>query len=446
MEMEVWALIMFGVVIAALMIGFPVAFTLGAVSMVFGGIFLGFEFFELLPMRIWGVMTNFTLLAVPLFVFMGIMLEKSGIAEELLETMGMLFGRVRGGLAVSIVIVGALLAATTGVVGATVVAMGVIALPALLKHGYRTELATGTIAASGTLGQIIPPSIVLILLADVVGVPVGQLFAGAVVPGFLLITLFIVFIMIVAWRKPEYAPAIDVKQLQAERGDSSLWVAVITSLVPPLLLVVAVLGSIFFGIASPTESAAVGALGAMILAILRRRLTMPNLQGTMRQTTRMTSMVFLILIGATTFGLVFRGMGGDMLVEDLMMELPGGVWGFLLVSMLVVFILGFFLDFIEICFVVVPIIAPIAIMMDVDPVWFAILIAVNLQTSFLTPPFGFSLFYLKAVAPPSVKITQIYRGVVPFIIIQLSVLGLLIAFPDVVTWLPQLMDEMQGYG
>ncbi len=446
MEMEVWALIMFGVVIAALMIGFPVAFTLGAVSMVFGGIFLGFGFFELLPMRIWGVMTNFTLLAVPLFIFMGIMLEKSGIAEELLETMGMLFGRVRGGLAVSIVIVGALLAATTGVVGATVVAMGVIALPALLKHGYRTELATGTIAASGTLGQIIPPSIVLILLADVIGVPVGQLFAGAVVPGFLLITLFIVFIMIVAWRKPEYAPAIDVKKLQAERGDRNLWIAVVTGLLPPLLLVVAVLGSIFFGIASPTESAAIGALGAMVLAVLRRRLTMPNLQGTMRQTTRMTSMVFLILIGATTFGLVFRGMGGDMLVEDLMMELPGGVWGFLLVSMLVVFILGFFLDFIEICFVVVPIIAPIAIMMDIDPVWFAILIAMNLQTSFLTPPFGFSLFYLKAVAPPTVKITQIYRGVVPFIIIQLSVLGLLIAFPDVVTWLPQLMDEMQGFG
>jgi len=446
MEMEVWALIMFGVVIAALMIGFPVAFTLGAVSMLFGGIFLGFEFFELLPMRIWGVMTNFTLLAVPLFVFMGIMLEKSGIAEELLETMGMLFGRVRGGLAVSIVIVGALLAATTGVVGATVVTMGVIALPALLKHGYRTELATGTIAASGTLGQIIPPSIVLILLADVVGVPVGQLFAGAVVPGFLLISLFIIFIMVVAWLKPHHAPAIDVKTLQAERGDNSLWLAVVTSLLPPLLLVVAVLGSIFFGIASPTESAAVGALGAMLLAILRRRLTMPNLQSTMRQTTRMTSMVFLILIGATTFGLVFRGMGGDMMVEDLMMELPGGVWGFLLISMLIVFILGFFLDFIEICFVVVPIIAPIAIMMDIDPVWFAILVAMNLQTSFLTPPFGFSLFYLKAVAPPSVKITQIYRGVIPFIIIQLSVLGLLIAFPDVVTWLPQLMDEMQGFG
>ncbi len=446
MEMEVWALIMFGVVIAALMIGFPVALTLGAVSMAFGAVFLGLGFFELLPMRIWGIMTNFTLLAVPLFIFMGIMLEKSGIAEELLETMGMLFGRVRGGLAVSIVIVGALLAATTGVVGATVVTMGVIALPALLKHGYRTELATGTIAASGTLGQIIPPSIVLILLADVIGVPVGQLFAGAVVPGFLLIALFIALIMAVAWLKPEHAPAIDVKKLQAERGDSSLWAAVITSLLPPLLLVVAVLGSIFFGIASPTESAAIGALGAMLLAIVRRRLNMPNLQSTMQQTTRMTSMVFLILIGATTFGLVFRGMGGDMLVEDIMMELPGGVWGFLFVSMLIIFLLGFFLDFIEICFVVVPIIAPIAIMMDIDPVWFAILIAMNLQTSFLTPPFGFSLFYLKAVAPPSVKITQIYRGVIPFIIIQLSVLGLLVAFPDVVTWLPQLMDEMQGFG
>lgn len=446
MEMEVWALIMFGVVIAALMIGFPVAFTLGAVSMVFGGIFLGLDFFELLPMRIWGIMTNFTLLAVPLFVFMGIMLEKSGIAEELLETMGMLFGRIRGGLAVSIVIVGALLAATTGVVGATVVTMGVIALPALLKHGYRTELATGTIAASGTLGQIIPPSIVLILLADVIGVPVGQLFAGAVVPGFLLIALFIIFILLIAWLKPGCAPAIDVNKLQAERGNKSLLFSVVTSLVPPLVLVVAVLGSIFFGIASPTESAAVGALGAMLLAMLRRRLTMPNLQNTMQQTTRMTSMVFLILIGATTFGLVFRGMGGDMMVEDIMLELPGEEWGFLIVCMLIIFLLGFFLDFIEICFVVVPIIAPIAVMMDIDPVWFAILIAMNLQTSFLTPPFGFSLFYLKAAAPPSVRITEIYRGVIPFIVIQLSVLGLLIAFPDVVTWLPQLMDEMQGFG
>lgn len=446
MEMEVWALIMFGVVIAALMIGFPVAFTLGAVSMVFGGIFLGLDFFELLPMRIWGIMTNFTLLAVPLFVFMGIMLEKSGIAEELLETMGMLFGRIRGGLAVSIVIVGALLAATTGVVGATVVTMGVIALPALLKHGYRTELATGTIAASGTLGQIIPPSIVLILLADVVGVPVGQLFAGAVVPGLLLIALFVVFILIIAWFKPTTAPAIDVNKLQQERGEGSLMAAVMKSLLPPLVLVVAVLGSIFFGIASPTESAAVGALGAMVLALMHRRLTMPNLQKTMRQTTRMTSMVFLILIGATTFGLVFRGMGGDMLVEDIMLELPGGEWGFLVVCMLIIFLLGFFLDFIEICFVVVPIIAPIAVMLDIDPLWFAILIAMNLQTSFLTPPFGFSLFYLKAAAPPTVRITEIYRGVIPFIMIQLAVLGLLIVFPGVVTWLPQLIDEVQGFG
>jgi len=277
-------------------------------------------------------------------------------------------------------------------------------------------------------------------------VPVGQLFAGAVIPGFMLIALFIIFIMVIAWLRPEYAPAIDVKKLQAERGDNSLWVAVLTSLLPPLILVVAVLGSIFFGIASPTESAAIGALGALLLAVLRRRLSFSNLQKTMQQTTRMTSMVFLILIGATTFGLVFRGMGGDMMVEDIMMELPGGVWGFLLVSMLIIFLLGFFLDFIEICFIVVPIIAPIAVMMEVDLVWFAILIAMNLQTSFLTPPFGFSLFYLKAVAPKAVKITQIYRGVIPFIVIQLAVLGLLIAFPNVVTWLPQLMDEMQGFG
>ena len=438
---EAWALVMFAVVILCLMIGFPVAFTLGAVSMVFGIVFLGIEEFQLLPLRIWGIMTNFTLLAVPLFVFMGIVLEKSGIAEELLKTMGMLFGRIRGGLAVSIVVVGAMLAATTGVVGATVVTMTIIALPALMKYGYRTELATGTIAASGTLGQIIPPSIVLILLADVVGVPVGQLFAGAVVPGVMLVIGFIILILVIAFFKPSCAPAV-----KAEEGERVSWGAIAKSLLPPLILVIAVLGSIFFAIASPTESAAVGALGALILALLRRKLSFENLNISMRDTTRMTSMVFMILLGATAFGLVFRSMGGDYLVEEFMMDLPGEEMGFLIISMLLIFVLGFFLDFLEISFIVVPILAPIAQLMGIDLVWFAILIALVLQTSFLTPPFGFSLFYLKAAAPPDVRIAQIYRGVIPFILVQIVIVATVIVYPQSATWLPELMNELQGFG
>ncbi len=437
--MEFWALVMLGVVILLLLFGYPVAFTLGAVSAAFGLIWLGLDFFSLLPMRIWGVMTNFTLLAVPLFVFMGVMLEKSGIAEELLETMAMLFGRIRGGLAISIVLVGALLAATTGVVGATVVTMAVIALPAMLKHGYNPALASGTIAASGTLGQIIPPSIVLILLGDVMGVPVGELFMGAVIPGLLLILMFIVYIAFVAWRRPDDAPAINREALAVHDG-KALFLKVLKSLIPPLALVFSVLGSIFFGIATPTESAAVGALGAMILALIHQRLNRENLQNAMRQTTKLTSMVFLILIGATTFGLVFKGMGGDDLVHDIMTGLPGGVWGFIIVSMLLLFILGFFLDFLEICFIAVPILTPIAIYYGIDPLWFAILIAVNLQTSFLTPPFGFSLFYLKAAAPPSIQMAQIYRGIIPFVFIQIIVLGLLMGFPRLTTWLPGIME------
>ncbi len=433
--MEVWALAMFAVLFLLLLLGFPVAFTLGAVALAFGSFFLGFDFFNLLPLRIWGIMTNFTLLAVPLFVFMGVILEKSGIAEELLETMGRLFGRIRGGLAISVVLVGALLAATTGVVGASVVTMAVIALPSMLKHGYAPTLASGTIAASGTLGQIVPPSIILILLADVIGVPVGQLFIAAAVPGMMLVVAYITYIGYVAWRHPELAPAI----VSDPKNDEHLGYTVLKSMLPPLMLVLAVLGSIFFGIASPTESAAVGALGAMLLALTHGKLTFSNLQDASRQTTRLTSMVFLILIGATAFGLVFVGMGGDKLIFDIFANLPGGKWGFLIVSMLLIFVLGFFLDFIEICFIVVPIIAPIAIHMDLDPLWFALLIALNLQTSFLTPPFGFSLFYLKASAP-TLKLQAIYRGIVPFIIIQLAVLVALISFPDVALWLPRFMD------
>lgn len=433
--MDVWALVMFAVLFLLLIAGFPVAFTLGAVAFAFGSLFLGFDFFNLLPLRIWGIMTNFTLLAVPLFVFMGVVLEKSGIAEELLDTMGKLFGRVRGGLAISVVAVGALLAATTGVVGASVVTMAVIALPAMLNRGYSPSLASGTIAASGTLGQIIPPSIILILLGDVIGVPVGQLFVGAAVPGLLLVVAYMAYIAFVAWRNPELAPAIA-----ADPADGKLILKVITHLLPPLALVLAVLGSIFFGIASPTESAAVGALGAMILAAFHKRLTLTNIKQATQQTTRLTSMVFLILIGATAFGLVFVGMGGDRLIMDIFSNIPGGKWSFIIFSMLLIFILGFFLDFIEICFIVVPIIAPVAIQMGIDPLWFALLIALNLQTSFLTPPFGFSLFYLKASAPPSLKLQQIYKGVMPFVGIQVAVLALIIAYPSIALWLPTLME------
>lgn len=433
--MEYIALLMFGLLVLLLLTGYPVAFVLGAISLLFGSIYLGFDFFQLLPFRIWGVMTNFTLLAVPLFIFMGVVLEKSGVAEELLDTMGRVFGRIRGGLAISVVMVGALLAATTGVVGASVVTMTVIALPSMLKRGYAPSLASGTIAASGTLGQIIPPSIILILLGDVIGVPVGELFIGAVIPGIMLITAYVLYIAYIAWRHPHLAPAVrdDNPELTA------LWISVLKSLLPAMLLIVSVLGSIFYGIASPTESAAVGALGALILAVLHHRLSMHNLRDAMQKTVRLTSMVFLIFIGATAFGLVFVGMGGDDLILDIFSGLPGGKWTFLLLSMLLIFVLGFFLDFIEICFIVVPIIAPVAIHMGMDPLWFALLIAINLQTSFLTPPFGFSLFYLKASAPPTLKLMDIYKGITPFVAIQLVVLALIISFPMLTLWLPKMM-------
>lgn len=436
--MIAWIIVMFVLLIFLLLLGYPVAFSLGAIAFLFGTVFLGTGFFDLLPLNIWGVMTNFTLLAVPLFIFMGIVLDKSGLAEDLLETMGLLFGRIRGGLAVAVIIVGALLAATTGVVGATVVTMGIIALPTMLKHHYSPQLASGTIAASGTLGQIIPPSIILILLGDVMGVPVGRLFMGAVIPGVVLVLLFCIYVGYVAWAHPDLAPALkDTKK-------TGLFRRVIVSLLPPLFLVIAVLGSIFFGIASPTESAAVGALGAMLLAKLHNKLSWRNLTESMQLTTRLTSMVFLILIGATAFGLVFRGMGGDTLVLDLMTGLPGGKLGFLLVSMLLIFILGFFLDFLQICFIVVPILTPIAGYLQIDPLWFAVLIALNLQTSFLTPPFGFSLFYLKAVVPAGVDIRHIYRGIIPFVSLQIIGIILIVMFPIIVLWLPNLMDKMHG--
>ncbi|MGB1801266.1 MAG: TRAP transporter large permease [Gammaproteobacteria bacterium] len=436
--MTVAVILMFLTLMLLLLMGYPVGFTLGAVALVFGGIFLGFDHFLSLPLRIWGIMTNFTLLAVPLFIFMGVVFDKSGLAEDLLETMAKLCGKLGGGLALSVVIVGTMLAATTGVVGATVVTMGIIALPTMLKHNYSPALATGTIAASGTLGQIIPPSIILILLGDVMGVPVGRLFMGAVVPGSLLVVLFMLYIFSYALYKPQHVPALKV-------DDENLNViqALIT-LLPPLFLILAVLGSIFFGIASPTESAAVGAIGAMTLAALHKKLTLNNLKDAMQQTTKLTSMVFIILIGASAFGSVFIGMDGDRLVLDAMSSLPGGIWGFLLVSMILIFILGFFLDFLQICFIVIPILAPIAHQLGIDLLWFAVLIAINLQTSFLTPPFGFSLFYLKAVAPAEVRIQQIYSGIIPFVLIQVITIVILILIPELVTWLPDLMDKLNG--
>lgn len=423
-----------------LMAGFPVTFTLLGTALCFGLIGFGWSFFNLLPLRIWGVMTNVTLLAVPLFVFMGVMLERSGLAEELLDTMGILFGRLRGGLAISVVIVGALLGASTGIVGATVVTMGLLAVPTMLRRNYSRELATGTVAASGTLGQIIPPSIVLVLIGDIVGVSVGDLFIGAVLPGLLLVGLFIIYILIVAVANPKAAPAISKAELAAITP-RELMMRVGKALFPPLFLMLAVLGSIFAGIASPTEAAAVGAVGATFLTVVNKKFNMRILQEVMHTTVRLTCMVFIILCGAAAFGLVFRGLGGDGLVRDFLGGLAhkyshGAV---LAIVMALIFFIGFFLDFIEITFIHVPVLAPIMIDFGYDPVWFCILLAVNLQTSFLTPPFGFSLFYLKAVTPPEITTGNIYRGIIPFVLFQMIGLAIVVFFPKLATWLPDLV-------
>jgi tripartite ATP-independent transporter DctM subunit len=409
-----------------------------------------------MPNRLYGIMTNTTLIAVPLFVFMGVMLERSKVAEQLLDTMAQLFGPMRGGLGISVTIVGMLLAASTGIVGATVVTMGLLSLPTMLRRGYHPEVATGTICASGTLGQIIPPSIVLVLLGDVLSsayqqaqlnqgiftpdtVSVGDLFAGALFPGLLLVALYIVYLVILAFVRPTQVPAIPVE----DRSDNvaELFQKVVIVLLPPLALIVAVLGSILSGLATPTEAASVGAIGAVLLAISKNQLSIAILRDVVTSTTKITSMVFMIFIGASIFSLVFRGYGGDEAVEELLTNLPGGVFGAMLVVMLIMFLLGFILDFIEITFVVVPIVAPILLMMGMDPVWLGVMIAINLQTSFLTPPFGFALFYLRGVAPPEVTTGQIYRGVVPFIIIQLIALVTLAIWPELATWLPKVVFD-----
>ncbi|KPJ99941.1 MAG: C4-dicarboxylate ABC transporter [Desulfobacterales bacterium SG8_35] len=438
MDTQALAGIMFLVLTVLLMAGFPVAFTLLGTSLVFGLLGFGWDFFNLLPLRVWGVMTNFTLLAVPLFVFMGVALERSGLAAELLETMSLLFGRLRGGLAISVIIVGAILGASTGIVGATVVTMGLLSLPTMLRKGYHPELATGTIAASGTLGQIIPPSIVLVLLGDIVGVPVGDLFIAAIVPGMLLVLLYIIYILIISRLKPEWAPVIT-KEEWAEVCGSCLVKRIFKALVPPLFLIILVLGSIFAGIASPTEAAAVGATGSLLLTIINRRFNMELLQQVMATTTILTCMVFIILVGAGAFGLVFRGLGGDHLIRGYIEHIPYGKWGVLAIVMAIIFIVGFFLDFIEITFIHIPVLAPIMLSLGFDPVWFSILFAVNLQTSFMTPPFGFSLFYLKGVAPPEIDTMEIYKGIIPFVILQLLGLLAVIFFPQMTTWLPKVV-------
>lgn len=436
--MEALPLIMFGVLTILLMFGFPVAFTLLGTSLVFGLIGFGWDFFNLLPLRIWGTMNNFTLIAVPLFVFMGVMLERSGLAEDLLETMALLFGRMCGGLAVSVVIVGMLLGASTGIVGATVVTMGLISLPTMLRRGYQTELATGVISASGTLGQIIPPSIVLVLLGDIIGVSVGDLFMGAVIPGMVLVGLYVIYILIYSHLNKDCAPTIPDDEW-AEIKAAGLGKRVFKALVPPMLLMTCVLGSIFAGIASPTEAAAVGAFGSIVLSIVNGRFTFKRLQETMSTTTVLTCMVFIILVGAGAFGLVFRGLGGDEVIREYITHLAFDKWTVMLIVMGIIFVIGFFLDFIEITFIHIPVLAPIMADFGFDPLWFAILFAVNLQTSFMTPPFGFSLFYLKGVAPPEVRTGHIYKGIIPFVILQVIGLGLVIAFPQMATWLPTVV-------
>lgn len=451
---QVLALCMFFAVVGVLMFGFPVAFSLAGVSLLFAGIgYLAGVFdpsnFTSLAPRYLGVMTNEVLVAVPMFIFIGMMLERSGMAEKLLITMGRLFGSLRGGLGFSVVIVGALLAASTGVVGATVVTMGLLSLPAMLRSGYDPKLASGVICASGTLGQIIPPSTVLIFMGDMMStinaqvqmekgnfapstVSVGDVFAGALLPGLMLVGLYLLWLAFKAMKDPDSCPALEISAEDRAR----LGRDVLTSLIPPLLLVVAVLGSILSGIATPTESASVGAIGAMLLAATQRKLTYANLKAVMQATANITSMVFVILLGASVFSLVFRMLGGDELVSGFLNALPGGTLGAILFVMLLMFLLGFVLDAMEIIFIVLPITAPILLMMDVDPVWLAVIVAINLQTSFLTPPFGFSLFYLRGVAPASISTWQIYRGVAPFVLLQLVAITLLLIFPQIATWLP----------
>ena len=418
-------IILFAIALVCLFLGYSVAFTFAGISLIVGVLTLGVELFEFMPYRIMSIMENTILMAVPMFIFMGVVLQKTGLAERLLESAAKLFGGISGGVAVSTILVGTLLAASTGVVGASVVAMGVISLPVMLKNKYHQPTATGVICASGTLIQIIPPSIILIILGDVMGVPVGDLFRAAVIPGMMLVGFYTLYILILGKVKPDYMPPIVVNESKRE-----LVIQALKDIVPPLVLILAVLGSIFTGVATPTESSAIGAVGAVILSIFYGSFSITKLHEVSKETVKVTSMVFAVLIGATAFAMVFSYSGSEYLIEEFFMELPGGKWTFIALAMIAILVLGFFIDFIEIAFLVVPILMPVAIALDINLVWFAILISMNLQTSFLTPPFGFSLFYLKGVAPKWLKTTTIYKGVIPFILIQIAVLLLVLLFPE----------------
>ncbi|MEW6329998.1 MAG: TRAP transporter large permease subunit [Pseudomonadota bacterium] len=435
MSFAVMAPLMFAGLVLFLLLGYPVAFALAANGLLFAVIgiqsgFFDFSLLQALPERVYGIVANPTLLAIPFFTFMGLILERSGMAEELLDTVGQLFGRVRGGLAFAVVFVGALLAATTGVMAATVIAMGLISLPIMLRYGYDKRLASGVITASGTLAQIVPPSIVLIVLADQLGASVGDMYTGALAPALMLAGLYLCYVIGVTLVKPQAAPALPASA-RTLRG-AALGRRVAITLIPPLVLIFLVLGTIFLGVATPTEGGALGAAGAVALAALRKRLTMDVAKQAMDSTARLTSFVIFILIGSTVFSLVFRGVDGDLWVESLLTQLPGGVIGFLIVVNLLVFALAFFLDFFEIAFIVVPLLAPVAAKLGIDPIWFGVLLGINMQTSFLHPPFGFALFYLRSVAPRSVATADIYWGAVPFVLLQLLMVAIVIMFPQIV--------------
>ncbi len=436
MSLDMLAPIMFCSLIAFLLIGYPVAFALGAVGLLFSWIGIHFELLrpellQALPNQVYDIMRNDTLLAIPFFTFMGLILERSGMAEDMLDTIGQLFGSVRGGLAYAVIFVGALLAATTGVVAASVISMGLISLPIMLRYGYDTRIATGVIAASGTLAQIIPPSLVLIVLADQLGTSVGDMYAGAMAPGLLLCLFYAMFIFMITLFKPQWAPALP-PEARTLRG-FNLAKRVVLVMIPPLLLIFLVLGTIFLGIATPTEGGAMGAVGAIILALMNKRLDMKLLQQAMDSTVKLSTFVVFILIGARVFRIAFLGVNGDQWVEHLLTGLPGGATGFLIVVNIMVFFLAFFLDFFEIAFILVPLLAPVAQSLDINLIWFGVILGVNMQTSFMHPPFGFALFYLRSVAPKEVKSTQIYWGAVPYVLIQMVMVGLLIAFPKLVT-------------
>ena len=433
-------LILFALIFILILFGYPVALVLGGISVISGLLFFDIDFFYLVSLRIFGIMNNFVLLAVPLFIFMGMTLERSGIAEKLLETMAILFGKIKGGLAYSVIIVGGMLAASTGIVGATVVTMGLISLPTMIKRGYNTKLATGVIASSGTLGQIIPPSVVLVLLGSVLNISVGDLFTSALLPGLTLVILYLIYVLIISIIYPKYAPSMPNKLIKKFKNETGT-VEIIKAFILPFLLIFAVLGSIFAGIASPTEAAGIGALGALILSYFQANMNLKKLKIIMKETTSLTSIVFMILIGATSFSLVFRGLEGDKILIDIITQANLTPELFIILILFIVFIAGFFIDFIEIIFIIVPVIAPILIALNIDLIWIGILLAINLQTSFLTPPFGFSLFYLKSVAPKEIRTKDIYYGIIPFVIIQLLFLIFLFYNPDYIYIVPQILNN-----